>query len=270
MLVKGLLLPILSIVLIMPTFVFADATIKYHGSSTILQAIMYKSAAEYNKKSGVTFDLKGQSTSVGIEKLLAGECNLAGGGRPLKDKEKTIGLVETKVFIDAFAVIVNSQNKLDRISTKEFSDILLGNITSWEETSWALAGHIQVVAPPTKSAHYKNLQKILNFKDLPAGSTYAKMTPAVAYDVKDRLTSIGWTSYANVSKKHGIKILELEDNGRSVAINQANVSNGTYPFSQGMYFYTTGQPEGAVKDFIDFIKSPEGESIIQEANFFLP
>ena len=69
---------------------FANAAeiIKYNGSSTILKAIMYKAAKQFEQKEGIKFDLKGKSTGFGIKKLLAGECDIAGGGRPLKADEK--------------------------------------------------------------------------------------------------------------------------------------------------------------------------------------
>ena len=267
---RSMLVFILAVVFTVPATVLAAETIRYHGSSTILRAIMYKAAKGYKKTADVNFDLKGKSTGVGIEKLFAGECDIAGGGRPLKEGEKGKGLVETKVFIDAYAVIVNKKCPLDRISTKDFSDILMGNLSSWGETSWALNSKIRIYAPPSKSAHYKNLKKNIGFKELPHGSKHADMTPSVMYDVKSTYTAIGWLSYANVVKNHGVKILEIIDNGQPIAINQANLTSGAYPYSQGMYFYTQGQPEGAIKDFIAFLQSSEGETIIKEAHFFLP
>ena len=249
---------------------FATDTVRYHGSSTILRAIMYKTALEFKKQEGVHIDLKGKSTGIGIEKLLAGECDVAGGGRPLKDKEKKQGLTEVKLFIDAYAVIVNKKCPVDQLSTSDFQGILFGDITHWGGLGWDGNAKIHIVSPPKKSAHYKNLKKKLGFNELPSGSKYADMTPSVYFKVKDYYTSIGWLSYANAAGKKDIKILDIVKDGATVGINQENITLGNYPYSQGMYFYTKGKPTGNVEKLINFIKSSQGEEIIKDANFFLP
>ncbi|MDH3346717.1 MAG: substrate-binding domain-containing protein [Desulfobulbaceae bacterium] len=270
MLRKVLGLSVLFGILMLVGTAFATDTIRYHGSSTILRAIMYKTALEFQKQEGVHIDLKGKSTGVGIEKLLAGECDFAGGGRPLKDKEKNQGLSEVKLFIDAYAIIVNNTCPLDHLKTSDFKDIMFGNISSWGDVGGAARSKIKIYSPPQKSAHYKNLKKLLGFKELPVGSKYADMTPSVLLKVKDYPTSIGWLSYANAAQNKSVKILEIVQDDVRVGINQENITLGKYPYSQGMYFYTKGEPTGNVKKLLNFIKSPKGDAIIKNAHFFLP
>ena len=250
--------------------VFATETLRYHGSSTILRAIMYKTALEFQSQEGVHIDLKGKSTGVGIKKLLAGECDFAGGGRPLKDKEKQQGLTEVKLFIDAYAIIVNNHCPVEHLNTEEFKGILLGNISNWDNVGWDKKLKIRLFSPQQKSAHYKNLKKIIGFQHLPSGTKFADMTPSVLLKVKDYSTAIGWLSYANAVKKKNVKILDIISNGVPIGINQKNITLGNYPYTQGMYFYTKGEPNGNIKKLINFIKSPKGEAIIKEAHFFLP
>lgn len=270
MLKKFLVIIIGAALSLMSTAVFAKEIIRYHGSSTILRAIMYSASNEFEKQESVKFDLKGKSTGVGIEKLLAGECDIAGGGRPLRESEKAKGLVEQKVFIDAYAIIVNKKNPITQISTGDFSKLITGKITSWGDLGWESKFKIRIIAPPKKSAHYKNLKKQLGFDQLPQGVYYADMTPAVIQGVENLYTNIGWLSYANVANQNHVNILKVISNGEPVEINQANLQSGKYPYSQGMYFYTMGEPTGNLKKFISFIKGEKGEELITKAHFFLP
>ena len=47
----------------------------------------------------------------------------------------------------------------------------------------------------------------------------------------------------------------------------ANVLSGSYPVSRSLYMYTSGEPTGLAKDFLDFVKSSEGQKIVEEEGF---
>lgn len=247
----------------------AQDSLRYNGSSTILKAVMYDSAKIFKKETGVTFDLKGKSTGFGIKKLLAGDCDIAGGGRPLKKEELAKGLVETKAFLDAYAFIVNKSNPIDTLSSEQIAGIMKGEIVKWDDLGGPAGKKIVILSPPEKSAHYKNARKIIGFDKLPAHSMMADMTPNVAKKVKSFPVALGWLSSATVIGKKDVKMVQIIHNGEEVAVNQANVSSGKYPYQQTMYFYTMGEPAGKVKDFIDFMQGAQGQAIISNAGFFL-
>ena len=41
----------------------------------------------------------------------------------------------------------------------------------------------------------------------------------------------------------------------------------TYPIARGLYLYTAGAPEGEVKAYIEWIKGPEGQKIVEKEGF---
>ncbi len=57
----------------------AQETIRYHGSATIGKLIMPGASAEFEKLENVKFDIKYKTTGYGIDRLLANECDIAGG-----------------------------------------------------------------------------------------------------------------------------------------------------------------------------------------------
>ena len=54
----------------------------------------------------------------------------------------------------------------------------------------------------------------------------------------------------------------------AVAPSLQTAQDGSYPISRFLYFYTAGEPTGAVKKFIDWAKSPEGQKIVNDTGYY--
>jgi phosphate transport system substrate-binding protein len=48
---------------------------------------------------------------------------------------------------------------------------------------------------------------------------------------------------------------------------KANVVNGSYILARKLFMYTNGAPKGAVKEYIDYILSKEGQKLVDKAGF---
>ena len=46
-----------------------------------------------------------------------------------------------------------------------------------------------------------------------------------------------------------------------------NAKNGSYPITRPLQIYTIGEPTGAVKDYLDWIKSEVGQGIVVEMGY---
>jgi phosphate transport system substrate-binding protein len=46
-----------------------------------------------------------------------------------------------------------------------------------------------------------------------------------------------------------------------------SVNNGIYPIARDLYMYTVGQPAGIVKEYLDWILSPEAQQIVDDIGF---
>ena len=61
------------------------------------------------------------------------------------------------------------------------------------------------------------------------------------------------------------KVKHLKINGEEPT--EKNVIDNIYPISRYLYLYTLQIPEGTIKNFIDWVLSPEGQKVIQEAGY---
>jgi phosphate transport system substrate-binding protein len=64
----------------------------------------------------------------------------------------------------------------------------------------------------------------------------------------------------------------VNDKLKSVAVNGVTASvgsakDGSYILSRELYMFTKGEPIGVVGQFLDFIKSKEGQLIVEEEGF---
>jgi phosphate transport system substrate-binding protein len=54
----------------------------------------------------------------------------------------------------------------------------------------------------------------------------------------------------------------------AVAPTLANIKSGEYPISRFLYLYVRNRPSGAMKEYIDWILSDEGQKIVSEVGYF--
>ena len=52
-----------------------------------------------------------------------------------------------------------------------------------------------------------------------------------------------------------------------VAPTVGNAVSGSYPITRPLQIYTLGDPEGVIKDYLDWIMSTEGQKVVQELGY---
>ena len=63
-----------------------------------------------------------------------------------------------------------------------------------------------------------------------------------------------------------LKISKSEDQD-GVEPTRENAGNGSYPIARPLMLYTNGPPQGAVKDYIDWILSDKGQKIVGDIGY---
>jgi len=58
-----------------------------------------------------------------------------------------------------------------------------------------------------------------------------------------------------------------ESGGPFVMPMVETVNSGEYPIARDLYMYTAGEPEGTIAEYLDWIRSPEGQAIVGELGF---
>jgi phosphate transport system substrate-binding protein len=251
-----------------------STTLSVKGSDTMV--ILGQRWAETYMKSnpGVTVQITGGGSGTGIAALINGTTDICQSSRPMKDKEKEEVLakrgapaVETKVALDALAIYVNEKNPIQEISIPALHKIYVGETKSWKDVGGP-AHDIILYGRENNSGTYGYFKEhVLEQKDFASSVQTLAGTSAVVSAVKGDRFGIG---YGGIAYLEGIRALKVKKDDSSPAITATleTAQDGSYPIARFLLFYTAGEPKGLAKRFVDWVKSPDGQKVIEQVGYY--
>ena len=256
-------------------------TIQVKGSDTMVN-IAQAWAEEYKKvEPGVEVEVSGGGSGVGIAALEKGTIDIADASRNMKPDEiaqaKRNTGKEPKEFIvgyDALAVYVNKDNPLDEVTLDQLASVFAegGTVARWSQLGVTIPGvsdnTIVRVSRQSSSGTYEFFREhVLNKRDFKLGSRDMNGSKEVVELVGNTKTAIGYSGmgYATPS----VKMLRLARKAGEPAIAPTveHALNKSYPLARSLQVYTLGEPEGAVKKYVEWMLSETGQKILQESGY---
>ncbi len=246
------------------------------GSDTMVN-LAQAWAEEYAKvDSTVSVEVSGGGSGTGIAALSSGTVDIANCSRRFEQQEidtakKNTGKEphEFMVGFDALAVYVNKNNPLNEITLNQLADIYAenGKITKWSQLGVKMPGNsdeiIRVSRQSNSGTYFYFREAILGKgRDFKLGSRDMQGSKDVVELVTNTPGAIGYSGMGyntpdvkqlRVAKKAGDK---------AYAPTVASTLDHTYPIARPLFMYTLGEPAGAVKKYIDWVHSDEGQKIV--------
>jgi phosphate transport system substrate-binding protein len=108
---------------------------------------------------------------------------------------------------------------------------------------------------------------VLNGEDFAPSVQTLPGTAAVVNAVSKDKYGVG---YGGAAYAKGIRLLKVKKDANSPAYEptEENIKNDKYPISRFLYMYTRNKPTGALKEYIDWILSKEGQEIVTKVGYF--
>ncbi|MFR2564167.1 MAG: substrate-binding domain-containing protein [Anaerovoracaceae bacterium] len=104
------------------------------AGSTSVAPVMEVLADNYKKlNDGVEIEIQQTGSGAGIQSTIEGVCDIGMASRALEDEESKEGLESKQIALDGIAVIVNSDNSVDELTTDQIIKIFTGEITDWSD-----------------------------------------------------------------------------------------------------------------------------------------
>ena len=102
------------------------------GSTSVAPVMEVLADAYKEMYSGVEIEIQQTGSGAGITSTIEGACDIGMASRDLKDEETAKGVEQTQLALDGIAVIVNTENSVDDLSTEQIRSIFTGETTTWE------------------------------------------------------------------------------------------------------------------------------------------
>ena len=255
--------------------------IQNKGSDTLVN-VAQAWAEEYKEVApDVAVAVSGGGSGTGISAMINGTVDIANASRKMKEKEikaaqdNGIDPVEWVVGYDALAVFIHPDNPAEGMTLAQLADIYGegGTTETWDQLDLAIPGcdsnEIVRVSRQNNSGTYVYFQEAVLGKerDFKLGSRDMHGSKDVVDLVENTPCAIGYSGLAYANEHVKMPCVMAEEGGDCVAPSSDTAIDGSYPIARPLFMYTAGQPEGAAKEYLDWILSDTGQCIIAEKGY---
>ena len=254
------------------SFVSIDK-ITVKGSDTLV-ILAQKWAEVYMKNHpNASIQVTGGGSGVGISALINGSTDIADASRPMKSSEieklksryNTLG-VEIPCAKDGITIYLNKSNGVSELSLKQIGQIFSGKINNWKQVG-GIDAPIKLYGRESSSGTHVYFKDNVVKGDYAPGCQTLPGTAAIVNAVKKDKNGIG---YGGAAYAEGVKDCKVKKDDKSPAYapTAETVKNATYPITRYLYMYLRNKPTGAIKAYVDWILSPEGQKLVVQTGYF--
>lgn len=248
-----------------PATVLAEKVIvKVGGTGTGLGTMGHLAAAFAKTHPGITIKVvPSLGSSGGMKAALEGALDIAISSRPLREEERKDGVVISEYARTPFVFVVHEKVNYSAVTTQKLEKIYGRQMTSWPDGT-----RIRLVSRPEKETDTKivaGLSPAMEQAVRSARSLDGMIVAVTDQDNADALEktagAIGGCTLAQIiSEKRELKILTYNGTRPSVE----DLRTGSYRLFKPLYIVTTAKTSLSARQFVEFVRSPEGRRILTE------
>jgi phosphate transport system substrate-binding protein len=266
---------LLAAVSLLTSGVQARELIQNKGSDTLVNVAQAWAEAYPAVNPDVAVAVSGGGSGTGIAAMINGTVDIANASRKMKDKEIQLAEehgqhpVEHVVGYDALAVFIHPDNPITTMSFEQLKAIYGRDpkVKKWSDMGVTVPGckdEIVVVSRQNNSGTYAYFQEtILGEKGKYRQGTLDMHGSKDVIDlVENTPCAIGYSGLAYATDHVKMVCVATETGGACVEPSVKTASDRSYPIARPLFMYTNGEPEGAIKDYMDWIKSDAGQCIL--------
>jgi phosphate transport system substrate-binding protein len=237
-------------------------TLRLGGSNAAQSVIRYLATVYQERHGDVQFQyVTDLSSSGGIQATRAGAIDIGFSSQELTDAQKQ-GLTVLPLGRTPWVIAVPLASPLRAVTTQQ-----LEAIYSLRQNSWPNGAPIRLVVAPAGDRDNNLLAKLspamaaaiaaLPFQQLIVGQTDAELLESI-----ERIpNTIGASTLAVMLAGHR-RVKPLPLNG--IEPSPHNLAAGIYPYSKTYRLLMRNPPTKAVLQFVDFIRSSEGQKLLEQ------
>jgi phosphate transport system substrate-binding protein len=236
-----------------------------------------------------TIEIRPTGSSDAFRDLHQGLCDVGMSSRPITDAERdylmstcgNLGMPDAQfaLGLDALAIIVSKQNKVDKITLEQLRRVFVGEIVNWAE----LGGEnkpIHVQTRPDRSGTYKYFcDSVLLGRKVPESAKRHPENSLVAEAVANDPDGIG---FVPMSSTGNTKVLKVGDQAATTCYlpSEETVQSGQYApaLCRYVYFYVPASEPNSftvisrlnwerAREFVEMSQTWRGQAIVAASGF---
>jgi phosphate transport system substrate-binding protein len=255
--------------------------IQNKGSDTLVNVAQAWAEVYPTVNPDVAVAVTGGGSGTGIAAMINGTVDIANASRKMKEKEIALAEkhgqhpVEHVVGYDALAVFTHHDNPAESLSIEQLKEIFVrdGKATRWSDLGIKVPGcdsdKIVVVSRQNNSGTYAYFRDAV----LGKGNKYRQGTLDMhgSKDVVDLVEktpcAIGYSGLAYATDHVKMACIATDASGSCVEPSVQTASDRSYPIARPLFMYTNGEPQGQIKNYMDWILSDEGQCILLKKGY---
>ncbi|QDT94609.1 phosphate ABC transporter substrate-binding protein [Gimesia aquarii] len=237
------------------------------GSSTVAPLAVEIGKRFESLHPGIRIDVQTGGSSRGTADARRGLADIGMASRALKPEEED--LLGFTIAQDGVCVIIHGDNSVNELSDEQIAGIFSDKINNWKE----VGGQDAPITVVNKSEGRATLEVFLKYFKLKNSEIKADVVigdnEQGIKTISGNRNAIGYVSIgtAEFGSQNGVPIKLLPAGG--VKATTDNLAKGTFPISRPLNFVTKTEPEGLIKEFIDFAQSDQVHDLVKE-QYFVP
>lgn len=226
----------------------------------------------------VRISVTGGGSGTGIAALINGTAHIANASRAMKPEEieaaraNGITPVEFTVALDAIAVVVHPSNPVNQLTLAQISAIYTGKITNWNQVGGEDRPIVLLSRESNSGTYMYFLEHVIRLGDPKSDLLFSPETllmpssEGISAEVRQNPNAIGYDGLGYVTPDQKVIAVGVDEGGPFIRPSVETVNDGSYPISRPLYMYTAGEPQGAVRAYMDWILT-EGQAIVPTLGF---
>ena len=213
-------------------------------------------------------DVRPTGSGSGLKNLMNGKVLMVATSRPLKPYEAQVCIKAIPIARDVIAIVVGKDNPFQGGLTKnQLRDIYTGKITNWSEVGGTnLPIKVYNRSSDSGTQGFFKDDVLLAEKFAPESANFKTWERDETTSVLRVLGNNGiyYTTISQAERQEIIRIVPIDGINPD---NKQSILDRTYPLVRFVYLAIPKQTSPAVKKFVEFALSAEGQRIVEQAEF---
>ncbi len=255
--------------------------IQNKGSDTLVNVAQAWAESYASVASETVVAVSGGGSGTGIAAMINGTVDIANSSRKMKDSEIELARgngnepIEFVVGFDALAVYVHPDNPLDQVSLEQLAELYGegGDVDTWSQLGVEVPGcssdEIVRVSRQNNSGTYVYFREAVlgERRDFRLGSRDMHGSKDVVDLVENTPCAIGYSGLAYATDHVKMPCVKKGEDGDCVSPSVETAIDASYPIARPLFMYTAGEPQGAIREYLDWVLSDEGQCIVYEKGY---